>query len=1091
MAQKRTEIFLRSINLIYDAGAPDVVSHFYPTAKSVPLLNSILGNTPDRATFVIAPYGSGKSLTAAYALHLIENPAGASSALMPVVEKFSKLDSDLGLFSELRVEKGGRTHGIVLALQGSIDNIPQALKAAALLSLKRIGLASKSTALREIECKTLEDVSEFLTALREFCVKQKLDRIVILWDEFGKHLESLVSVGRTADLIAVQQLAEYVGRSKKIPATLTLFMHQGLMRYASNLPSSARTEWSKIGGRFKSIQYVDTSREIYQLLGKIIGELRGGDAPRKPYQKMAEECLSLGLFRDFKAKELQELLAAAYPLEPVSFYLLPRISSRVAQNERTLFSFLYEQDLNAVVSPDVIYDYFSNEMHADTAVGGTSKHWLQTESAIAKCAGDVDSEKVLKCACLLGMGLAGERAQVSKEYLSYAASGFERKIAAKKSVNSLISSNLLLYRKHTDSVSVWHGTDYDLRGKVDERKNLLRNDFDGIKFLGQEAPPRSWTPTRYNVDHHVRRFFPGVYASLETLGDRNILELVQDGRYLDGKIIYCILRDDTEIKAVQKIAKSITDPRILFIIPAEKSPVFDAALEVKALLDLSHDYQFISQDPLLPVELHQMLDDSRSYLQKMLNRLTSPYGASTLFFRGRQHVAPTAACFRESLSNIMEETFSFSPDIKNELLVRHQISKPIQNARKKLVYGILEQAGKSAEFGFTETEKNTPQASIYRSVLINTGLYNPDKCTFAKPQDLRDRGLQEIWGQLEVFFKEPGEKDIQGLLDKLQRPPYGVRAGALPVLFSAGYKAFAVSVVLMKEQVYVADINSISIENICINPTMYSLSVLKIDRAKRRYLQQLSNLFAYGEINEDDSDETAVEWLRHCYESLLKWREALPVAAVQGKGVSPKAAAFQEILRAMPPPEILFFEKLPEALGGNGLPATVTAAKTVVDELTNIISVYQREVEVLLRETFDLRRGESEASLTDVIQNWISIFPAEVQSGAFDFVGKRFCEIIMSHKDSDERLIDSIALILVGKGLIHWDDTTYLRFKNKLFEQTVRMQNQFLNFQSSEDYEGNISKLLSFQARLLFEQSIHHLGERQTRSLFKQIVESK
>ncbi|MBC8205592.1 MAG: hypothetical protein H8E68_00375 [Kiritimatiellaeota bacterium] len=1091
MARKRTETFLRSINLIYDAGSPDAVSHFYPTAKTVPLLNAILGNDSDRSTFVIAPYGSGKSLTAAYALHLIENTPTAGAALMPVVEKFAKLDSELATFSEMRIEKGQHQHGLVLALHGGLDNLPHALKEAALLSIKRIGLASKAASLRNKECNSSDEVAEFLTALREFCVKQKLDRIAILWDEFGKHLEGLISEGRTSDLIAVQQLSEYVSRSKKIPATLSLFMHQGLMRYASNLPSSARTEWSKIGGRFKSIQYVDTSREIYQLLAKIIDELRVEKAPRKPYAELAKKCDSLGIFRDFKTTELRELLEAAYPLEPVSFYLLPRISSRVAQNERTLFSFLYEQDLSDEISPDGIYDYFSNEMHADTSVGGTSKHWLQTESAIGKCAGDVPSETVLKCACLLGMGLAGERAQVSKKYLAFAASGFESNTVADKTVKSLIGNNLLLYRKHTDSVSVWHGTDYDLRGKVDERKNLLRNDFDYIHFLGKEAPPRPWSPTRYNVDNHVRRFFPGGYASLDALSSEDVLSLVQDGRYLDGKIIYCILRDDAEIKAAKKIAKSILDPRIIIIIPEEKSPVFDAALEVKALLDLSHDYQFISQDPLLPVELHQMLDDSRSYLQKMLDRLTSPFGAPTLYFKGKRHSARTAACFREVLSNVMAEKFTLSPVIKNELLVRHQVSRPIQNARKKLIYGTLEQAGKKVEFGFTETEINTPQASIYRSVLVNTGLYVPGKCKFAKPEHLQDQGLKAIWSLLESFFKDSGEKDLRELLNKLQLPPYGVRAGVLPVLFAAGYKAFASSVVLKKEGVYVEDINSIIIENICTNPELYSLVVIKIDAAKRRYLEQLSNLFAYGEIKEEAFDEPKGELLRHCYESLLKWREALPVAALRGKGVSPQAAEFQEILRIMPSPEILFFEDLPNALGCNGRQATVDTAKMVVDELINIISIYQRDVEELLRETFSQENATEKDSLVDIIQEWISIFPAEVQTDAFDFVGKRFCEIILNHKDSDERLIDAIALILVGKGLIHWDDTTFLRFKNKLSEQTVRMQNQFLNFQSAEDYEGNISKLLSFQARSLFEQCARNMGVKDARAIFKKIMESK
>ena len=70
------DAFLRSINLVYDAGEPERIAHFRPTAKTVPLLKALFGEEDDRAFFVVAPYGSGKSLTATYALQVIENRPG-------------------------------------------------------------------------------------------------------------------------------------------------------------------------------------------------------------------------------------------------------------------------------------------------------------------------------------------------------------------------------------------------------------------------------------------------------------------------------------------------------------------------------------------------------------------------------------------------------------------------------------------------------------------------------------------------------------------------------------------------------------------------------------------------------------------------------------------------------------------------------------------------------------------------------------------------------------------------------------------------------------------------------------------------------
>ena len=69
--------------------------------------------------------------------------------------------------------------------------------------------------------------------------------------------------------------------------------------------------------------------------------------------------------------EIETAIKGCFPLHPVSTFILPRLSERVAQNERTLFTFLsaegtatlasfldiYENDFT-LVTPDWIYDYF-------------------------------------------------------------------------------------------------------------------------------------------------------------------------------------------------------------------------------------------------------------------------------------------------------------------------------------------------------------------------------------------------------------------------------------------------------------------------------------------------------------------------------------------------------------------------------------------------------------------------------------------------------------------------------------------------------------------------------------------------------------
>ena len=137
-------------------------------------------------------------------------------------------------------------------------------------------------------------------------------------------------------------------------------MHQGLNNYTTGLPQSVRTEWSKVAGRFHEIRYVDNSKEIYQLIARIMSS-NGLKHQNLINVEMPDQLQKLGLFKEFNKKELSELLNNSRPLDAIGLYLLPRISARVAQNERTLFSFLNELEDSQIIGTDALYDYFQTK----------------------------------------------------------------------------------------------------------------------------------------------------------------------------------------------------------------------------------------------------------------------------------------------------------------------------------------------------------------------------------------------------------------------------------------------------------------------------------------------------------------------------------------------------------------------------------------------------------------------------------------------------------------------------------------------------------------------------------------------------------
>ena len=90
-----TEPFLRTINICYDAETPERISHFRPTSKCVTLLRALLDDGGDKAFLVTAPYGTGKSLTTAYLLHLIENRDESRQALRDIETRLAEVGPEL------------------------------------------------------------------------------------------------------------------------------------------------------------------------------------------------------------------------------------------------------------------------------------------------------------------------------------------------------------------------------------------------------------------------------------------------------------------------------------------------------------------------------------------------------------------------------------------------------------------------------------------------------------------------------------------------------------------------------------------------------------------------------------------------------------------------------------------------------------------------------------------------------------------------------------------------------------------------------------------------------------------------------------
>ena len=1055
-------VHLRSINVTLDSAIPQRIAHFFPTAKSARLLRSWLYPDESSSYFVVAPYGSGKSLTATFFIQVVENLPKSGKVLGGLSERFAKVDSELA--NELRSRIGSEQmplfgrHGAAVALSGFQPQLPTAIQQSLIASLKRTSNKNAAALATRRKVTSMDDLIALLSAVRDRYCPDPIDRLAIVWDEFGRHLEELILRGTATDLSDVQMLAEFCARTKRAPTTLTLLLHQGLIRYATNTSVTVQREWKKIEGRFETFQFVDDSKELYQLVSQIVRQIRSSDPPaRDVVERGIQRCHEVGLFSDFSKQETERMLSDSYPLEPMTLYLLPRVSSRVAQNERTLFTYLNSLDAPTPVSPDSLYGYFSDAMRADTLPGGSYHTWLETESALHKARSGVD-EKTLKCACLLGLGLVGERSRVSRRLLECAVSGYQGDKAARDSVARLIDAKLLLYRRNADSVSIWHGTDLDLRGRLDQEKERLGPRFDHVSFLMSEAPPAPWKPIDYNVEYGIERSFETRYVAAGTImmADR-IAAALPPVPAADG-VLYVVVPDSyEEAEEVRKrLAVETLAPDVIVGVPRHVGRLSEIAFDVHALQLLRQDTSLLAEDPLVESELAQMTDDAHGYLTHQLSRMFQPSaeGPEYLWGRGFCEIA-SAKELRQLLSKVMRQVYPLTPRIKNELIVRRRPRPAIVNSRKKLILAILERSG-TKNLGL---EGYRPDMSMFRTVLLLTGLYRPDgqrlddvesAWRYATPEELPDKGLRDVWTYLRDYLTAPATdpKPLTDVVSLLCASPYGIRSGIVPILLATALRAFPGPISITRtDGEYVSDLLPSTIEAMAAHPDEYQVLVPELTADERAFLDRVAVLFGFA-------DEAAVEAdpVRRCHDALVQWRSTLPHSAFTSRYLSPRGRAFGRLMTTAIDPHRLLFEALPSALDLRGSDAeeVLHAVHNCKAEMEGVVHWNYDAAERAIRSAFPALNGKA-ATLRQLVGAWARYFPATVSQELRDGIARALIARTRMSYQTDRAMTDALAALLVGKRIDRWDDSSIVVFERELGAVIRRVEDTVLSLAAASD----------------------------------------
>ena len=164
--------------------------------------------------------------------------------------------------------------------------------------------------------------------------------------------------------------------------------------YAKDLDEETKNEWKKIQGRFNEISFIESPEQSMRILAQAIQQTFSSVEAKKVAKTTSEILKSLenenALPPGMNLSDSEDIFLNCYPLHPSTAALLPILSQRIGQNERTMFSYLGSQhefgfkellenkELGDFIMPHDLFDYFITNQTSYISDHSSSQQWLES-----------------------------------------------------------------------------------------------------------------------------------------------------------------------------------------------------------------------------------------------------------------------------------------------------------------------------------------------------------------------------------------------------------------------------------------------------------------------------------------------------------------------------------------------------------------------------------------------------------------------------------------------------------------------------------------------------------------------------------------
>ena len=917
--------YTRSINLERDADSTAIVEAYIPTSRALKTLErvhaSLTIESAPRAWSLVGPYGSGKSSFAIFLSHLLE--AQDSAANKAALEVLQRAQPELAAaFAHLGEGTCGQC---VILLTGSPEPLAKALVRSAAEAAKgywsrRPGRAPAVVRrLKELAAADKPTGSEIMQAISDLqtaIAKAGGNGVLIVIDELGKFLEFEARHYGANDIFLLQSLAEQAFAPHAAPLTITVLLHQSFEQYAKGLGEALKNEWAKVQGRYENIPCLESTEQILRIVAAAFDhDIEAGEHRKiTKLTGQAAQVLSKAnaLPGALDSDAAGTLFERCYPLHPVTALLLPILCQKVAQNERTLFSYLGSQESHGFrdslsrcetigdwIYPWEIYEYFVCNQPAALTDHVTHRRWAEVVTAVERL-GDAPATEVqiLKTIGLLNIIGAQGGFKAAKNIVELC---LPTKRAAKETVRALTEKSIIQFRKFSGEYRVWQGSDFDIDAAVEEELTKL-GQFSLADHLTDRKALLPIVARKYTIQKGTLRYFLPRFVDA-----RNYIK--EQPKAAAPRIIFYLSEGQDDQKIFEDQVGNHYSELDIIVEYLNSAQLRQGVAEVIALEAVQRSSQELNSDPVAKREFKDRYHAAVEAEQGLLDALLEEPAVSRWFWRGERLPVHNKRALQGGLSKVLEAVYYASPVVRNELINRDSPSSQAVAGRNKLLFALLKDADKE-DLGI---EKFPAEKGIYRSLLKASGLHREVKGRWklGSPLDSDDPyNFSPAWERIQQFFADSEEKPLSfsELYEILAEPPCGIKRGVLPILCLVAYLVNDHELALYEEGVYCPYLSEEQIERFGRHPGTFSIQRFRIEGLRASIYDQYAEALFGGA-----GDKTLIELAR----PLAKFMGQLEDYTKRTKSprLSERAKAVRTAFNMAKSPQRLLFEGLPKALG--------------------------------------------------------------------------------------------------------------------------------------------------------------------------------